>query len=191
MVHGILLNNIRAVRGKISGGPGNWARRQAEKREKIVGGGEKVEKKEGIREKERERKGKERKGKREEKLEGGRRRNKIHGLFFRPMAFGGYGGVSVKSPQALTTCGDSCPILQIGLGLLHFFLVRLALLPTSDGKCLDVCLNDGIPFTSENSSDGVFEFSVLDANGFLCGSQQDDVCRPGHAVVLCHLFDVK
>ena len=60
MVHGIHLNNIRAMREKISGEPGNWARRQAEKREKIVGGGEKVEKKEGIREKERERKGKER-----------------------------------------------------------------------------------------------------------------------------------
>ena len=54
------------MREKISGEPGNWARRQAEKREKIVGGGEKVEKKEGIREKERERKGKERKGREEE-----------------------------------------------------------------------------------------------------------------------------
>ena len=134
VANGIHLNNIRAVRGKISGGPGNWARRQAEKREKIVGGGEKVEKKEkrlkrrrGIRKRERGRgKGKERKGKREEgrgkkSWKEGRRRNKIHGLFFRPMAFGGYGGVGVKSPQALTTCGDSCPILQIGLGLLHFF----------------------------------------------------------------------
>ena len=83
MVHRIHLNNIRAVKGKISGEPGNWARRQAEKREKIVGGGEKVEKKEGIRKREREgkerqrrgrRKKKERKegrGKRKEKLEGG------------------------------------------------------------------------------------------------------------------------
>ncbi len=126
------------MRGKISGEPGNWARRQAEKREKIVGGGEKVEKKEGIREKERERKGKERKGKerqrrgrkeeerkkeRKERKERGRKEEEGGGgtKFFRPMAFGGYGGVGVKSPQALTTCGDSCPILQIGLGLLHFF----------------------------------------------------------------------
>ena len=73
-MHGIHLNNIRAVRGKISGEPGNWARRQAEKREKIVGGGEKVEKKEGIRkrgrEEERERKGKERKGREEEEERG-------------------------------------------------------------------------------------------------------------------------
>lgn len=60
------------MRGKISGEPGNWARRQAEKREKIVGGGEKVEKKEGIREKERERKGKERQ--RRGRKEGGRRK---------------------------------------------------------------------------------------------------------------------
>ncbi|MBP3838594.1 MAG: hypothetical protein ILA04_05605 [Prevotella sp.] len=62
------------MRGKIGGEPGNWARRQAEKREKIVGGGEKVEKKEGIRKRERE--GKERKGREEEEEEGRRKKEK-------------------------------------------------------------------------------------------------------------------
>ena len=80
-MHGIHLNNIRAMREKISGEPGNWARRQAEKREKIVGGGEKVEKKEGIREKERERKGKERqrRGRKEEERKKGKKERKEEG----------------------------------------------------------------------------------------------------------------
>ena len=62
---------------------------------------------------------------------------------------------------------------------------------TAYGQRFDVGFDDGFALAPEDAANGVLQLFVLDAQGFLGSTQQDDVGRAGYASVLGLLFDVE